>query len=329
MPPKIIYANEQMTNYQTYNRNSLFTIEPYGLVNMMFIEFTIKAKVGSITFPAPTSPYLIKDVSLESFGSSFSRVTTSYTLGRMDEEDSDLYSQIISGATCIGANLSGPQKVTLPLYFYVIDRQKLDARKYKNLQVRLTTKDTVLDMGFSGGDVEILDVRLKIMYDDPKLYTEISLKNSYNVYRVTEIIDAGALENVVSIKLNNPFVISNIYFMIRKNTTASIKGLIKSIKLTYPNNEIGIYDNQSNYYLNKTNSANFGNTFAIQLASRYKREQDYFQPTGQNAPLIAEITYTVTITGDYKLFIASEYYSNIVESDGMLLEDINGSYIRF
>lgn len=329
MPDKIIMEVPQWDNYQTYNKDCSFKIENYGLIKMLFLEFTVTG-TGQ-TFPTPSSPYLVKDIALESFGSPVCHVTTSYMLGRIDESPSDIYNQIVTGASFSGANLSGTETVSLPLYFFVIDGQKFDARLYKNLTVRVRTKDNYSEMGFSG-NITIDSIRLKVVYEDPKLYVTMPLKHSYNVYR--EVFDIVSTQiapnlNVASVKINNPYIISNLYFMIRKSSNAAIKGLIKSIKLTYPNNEIGVYDNSTNYSLNSTNNANMGNSFVIQLADRYKKGSDYFQPTGQNAPLIAEITYSVSDVNSYKLYVASEYYSDLVETDGMIIEQTKGSMLRF
>lgn len=319
----------QMDNYQIYNKEVQFTLENYGLINMMFLEFTAQAG-GATNYPYPSSPYLIKDVSLNSFGNPIAHITTSYTLGRLDELDSDLYQQIIQGST-FNRDLTTSQSISLPLFFWVIDGQKLDTKKYPNLTIRATTKDSYTDMGFSSG-LTSLSVRLKVIYDDPKLYKEVALKNSYNVFRVKYPITSTVEgSNDFIIKINNPYKVSNMYFMLRKTSSAKIKGEITKIELSTPQGSIGIYDDLTNYYINKKNSANFSNTFAIQLADRYKQEEDYFQLTGQNNPMIAKITFNIAggLSGAYDLFVASEYYSNIVESNGMLLEDVKGSFVRF
>lgn len=329
MPQKIIYQSPQMDNGQIYNKEVQFTLENYGLINMMFLEFTAQA-AGSTNYPYPSSPYLIKDVSLNSFRNPIAHITTSYTLGRLDELDSDLYQQIIQGSTFNG-DLTASQSIALPLFFWAIDGQKLDTRKYPNLTIRATTKDSYTDMGLSSG-LSSLSIRLKVVYDDPKLYKEVVLKNPYNVYRVKYPITSTVEgTNEITVKINNPYKVSNMYFMLRKSSSAKIKGEINKIELSGPQGSIGIYDDLTNYYINKKNSANFSNTFAIQLADRYKVQEDYFQLTGQNSPLIAKITFNIAtgVSGAYDLFVASEYYSNIVESDGMLVEEIKGSFIRF
>lgn len=332
MPDKIISEIPYQDNLQTLGRDTLFSFGGnYGLVKMMFLEFIVTG-TGQ-TYPTPTSPYLIKDCSLRSYGNSISHVTTSYTLGRIDETQSDIYNQIVTGATCTGATLTGAsQIITLPLYMYVIDKQLLDTRRYKNLSLRVTTKDSYADMGFNGA-ITINSIKLKVIYKDPSLYVETPLKHSYNVYREVKTITSTAItpnENVERVIINNPYKISNLIFMIRKSNNSSIKGNIKSIKLTFPNNEVGIYDSKSNYSLNSTDNANFGNTFSIQIADRYIMSEDYVFPTGQNAPMYAEITYLVGDVADYKLYVACEYYSDIKEgSDGILIEETPNSIIRF
>jgi len=330
MPPKIIYEVPQQDNYLTYGKNCVFSLSDsnYGLAQMMFLEFTVTGTGQNYT--TPSSPYLIKQVLLESYGTPIANVTTSYTLGRIDEEDYDLYNQIISGATFSGATLNGTQVVSLPLYFFAIDKQKLDTRHYKNLTVRVLTKDNYADMGFSG-NITINKVRLKVVYEDPKLYKITPLNHFYNMNRnITEITADALTGNVVQLKINNPYIVSNMFFMIRKVSTASLKGTIKSIKVTYPNNEIGVYDALTNYQLGSEHGANYGNTFAIQLADRYVKEEDFFQATGQNAPMMVEITYDVSVIGDFKLYTAVEYYSDIIEGpDGLLMEQIKGSLNHF
>lgn len=330
MPQKIIYQTPQYDSSGTFNRNCVFKLEEYGLLEMIFVEFTLQG-TGQ-TYTTPTSPYLIKDVSLESYGNRISHVTTSYTLGRLDELQTDIYNQVVAGANLTGAELTAAQTITLPLYFFAIDGQKLDTRRYKNLSVRVVTKDNHIEMGFNG-NITINSIRLKMIYQDPKLYVETPLKNFYNVYReIREItsIEVGPNTNVERVLINNPYKVSNLYFMIRKTLNGAIKGQINSIKLIYPNNEIGIYDNKTNYTLNSTDNANLGNTFAINIGSRYKLGADFVEATGQQVPLIAEITYVVADVNTYKLYIACEYYSDIKEGpDGMIIEETPGSFLRF
>lgn len=326
---KIIYANPVQDNYQTLGKNCVFRLDDsnYGNISMMFLIFTLSGTGQN--YVVPTSPYLIKDVALESYGNPIAHVTTSYTLGRFDEQDYDLYNQIISGASLSGLTLTTAQTISLPLYLFCIDSQKLDTRKYKNLSIRLITKDNFEDMGFSSA-ISIDKVQLKIVYDAPSAYVPIELGPSYNVYRTIDTVTADALSNnTYTLRVNEKFDVSNIYFMLRKTTTASLKGSIKSIKVTFPNNEVGIYDSLTNYYLNKQNSANYSNTFALQISDRFKKPKDgYYTSNAQNCPLIFEITYDVSSIGDYKLYVAYEYYSTIKEGkDGILIEEFNGSVI--
>lgn len=333
MAPKIIYQQPQQDSGGIYNRETVFKLENYGLIKMIFLIFEVRPNAVS-AYATPSSPYLIQDVSLESFGNPIAHNTTSYILGRMDELDTDLYNQVVDGC-----NYSEPfdqqrlNVVSLPLFFWCIDNQLLDPFNYPSLTIRCRTKASFDDMGFSI-PLRDMNVKMKVFYDQSSsnLYKiPKQLKSSYNVFRtitsglVGDV--AGATYTHIS-KLNVPFEVCNVYMMLRLSENARTKGVITSVKLGTPTHEIGTFDNITNYFLGEKNSANSGNTFAIQLANRYAKRNDYMNFNGQQNPTIAEITYKVDLVGTYNLYIAFEYYSNIVESDGMLFEDNTRSFVR-
>ena len=333
MPNKIVYESPVFDNYQTYGKNCVFRLDNsnLGIIKMMFLIFTLKSSssVNARNYTTPTSPYLIKNVFLESFGNPIANVTTSYTLGRLDEENTDLYQQMVAGASLSGATLTDtPQTISLPLFFFAIDGQELDTRKYKNLTVRLLTKDNYSDMGFSG-NIVITDVRLKCVFKDPMLYKEVAIGHSYNIQReIRDITASATTNNVETFYVNNSLIVSNLYFMIRKASNASLKGSIKSIRLTSPNREVGIYDNLTNYELRSENNANFGNTFCINFSDRYLKEYDNLITNGTLSPLKIEVTYDAASIGDYKLYTVFEYLSLLKEGpDNMLTEVFDRSII--
>lgn len=340
MAPKIVYQTLQWDSGGIYNREVTFKLENYGLIKMIFLIFEVRPNANS-SYPTPSSPYLIQDVALESFGNPIAHNTTSYILGRMDELDTDLYNQVVDGC-----NFTSPfdqqrtQTVSLPLFFWCIDNQHLDAFKYPNLTLRCRTKPSIEAMGF-GIPLRDLNIKMKVFYDQPgsKMYGQPNiepyvpgkLKNPYNVFRT---ITRGLLGTVAgttyvhTAKLNVPYAVSNIYIMLRKSDDAARKAVVTSVKLSTPTHEIGTFDNITNYFLNEKNSANSGNTFAIQLANRYSKQNDYLNFNGTQNPTLAEISYKPEVAGVWDLYIAFEYYSNIVESDGMLFEDNTRSFVR-
>lgn len=336
MAPKIVYQNPQQDSGGVYNREVVFNLEQYGLVQMIFLIFEATINpvatpgAGPVSLPAPVSPYLIQDVSLESFGNPISHVTTSYTLGRFDELDKDLYDQVNNGCNFPQSfNAVQTQTASLPLYFWCIDGQKLDTFKYRNLTIRVRTKGSPESVGLTNGTLDSLGIKMKVFYDQQKVPVSVELKNPYNVYRtITEISNVAAGTNTFITKLNVPYKICNLFFMLRKTENAEAKVGIRSIRLSTPTHVIGTFDDITNYYLGEKNSANSGNTFAIQLSSRYSSREEHMNFNGQENPTIAEITFVSADTDSLSLYSAFEYYSNIVESDGMLLEDNTRSFVR-
>lgn len=329
MPQKILYSHAQYDNNQVLGKDVTFRIESVGLIKMLHLIFEVipEGPDSSLTVPIPSSPYLIENVELQSFGNPIANLSTSYILGRFDEMDSDLYRQVLDGC-----NLPSPLKtkatVSLPLFFWCIDNQMLDVFKYQNLTVRVTTKSKLSEMGFTLGTLSAINIKLKIVYDQQpmQLYKPVTLKNPYNIYRSVVAVPISSTSAIV--KLNAPYKVCNLYFMMRAQLYGNIKKQIDSIKLSSPTGEIGIYDGISNYYLGEKNSANFSNTFAIQLHSRYNNEGEYLAINGQQNPLIAELSFSA-LAVDFYLYVCYEYYSNIVEADnGMLLEDNTRSFIR-
>lgn len=329
MAPKIIYQNPQWDSGGFYNREVTFKLENYGLIKMIFLVFEARPNVVS-AYASPSSPYLIQDAALESFGNPIAHNTTSYILGRMDELDTDLYKQVVDGCNFVDPfDQQRIQVVSLPLFFWCIDNQHLDTIKYPNLTLRCRTKASFEDMGLTVA-LRDLNIKMKVLYDQQPTYIPKTLKNPYNVFRtITTGVNAEPeIQNTYIQKLNVPYEVCNIYMMLRLADNASIKGHIKSVRLSTPTHEIGTFDNITNYFLNEKNSANSGNTFAIQLTDRYKKRDDFMSFNGQQNPTIAEITYTSQLGGLHNLYIAFEYYSNIVEANGMLFEDNTRSFVR-
>jgi hypothetical protein len=327
MAPKIIYQVPQQDNGKMFDREVLFKLEAYGLIKMMFLLFDVVPN-GLTNYVLPTSPYIIQNVFLESSGNPIANLTSSYLMGRFEELERDNYDEIKEGASPIGA-FNALTTLSLPLFFWTIDRQMLDPFKYPNLTIRATTKSTYQQMAFSIAPLS-MNIRLKVIYEHMApgmaLYKPVELKNPYNAYRTT--FPVGFPSTRTTVKLNTPFKACNLYFMIRPTENSILKSEIKSITLASPTGIIGTFENRNNYYIGKTNSANYGNVFAIQLGSRYSIEDDqYLQFNGQQNPMIATIEHQST-GAPSTLFVVHEYISNIVQKDGLLLEDITGYFVR-
>lgn len=336
MPQKILYQSPQHDNYQVLGKDVVFKLENYGLIKMIHLIFEVIPQIiieginvitPSLTVPIPSSPYLIENVELQSYGNTIANLSTSYILGRYDEMDSDLYKQVLDGSN-LPSPLTKAATVSLPLFFWTIDNQMLDTFKYPNLTIRATTKSKLSEMGFTLGTLNAINIKLKVVYDQQPMlmYKPVALKNPYNIYR--SVMPVPYLATSTTVKLNVPFKVCNLYFMMRAQLYGNIKKQIDSIKLTSPTGEIGTYDGLTNYFLGEKNSANFSNTFAIQLHSRYDNSGEYLVINGQQNPLIAELSFSA-LAADFYLYICYEYYSNIVEGDnGMLIEDNTRSFVR-
>lgn len=330
MAPKFITQVPQWDSGGIYNREVVFKLEQYGLVKMIFLVFEVTFQAGS-TVPSPTTPYLISDVSLESFGNPIAHSTTSYILGRMDELDTDLYNQVLSSSTITGP-FGTAKSASLPLFFWAIDNQRLDTFKYPNLTIRCRTKDSAAAMGVNL-DLSAMNIRLNVLYDQTSTadYVPRALSNPYNVYRliVRDLpVAATNTEYQTTVKINVPFEVTNMYFMLRKASNSITKGIISSVKLSTPTHVIGTFNSITNYFLNEKNSANSGNSFAIQLADRYKKRDDFLTFNGAENPTLAEVTYSCGVAEPFDLYIALEYYSNIVFKDDMLVEEVTRSFVR-
>lgn len=328
--PKIITQVPQWDSGGIYNREVVFRLEQYGLVKMIFLIFEVTFQAGS-TVPSPTTPYLISDVALESFGNPIAHVTTSYTLGRMDELDTDLYNQVLASST-----ISGPfgtaKTASLPLFFWAIDNQRIDTFKYPNLTIRCRTKSSAAAMGVSL-DLSAMNIKMNVLYDQKRAvdYVPVSLENPYNVYRIIKRnlpVSVVNTEYTAQVKINVPFEVSNMYLMLRKASNAITKGVIHSVKLSTPTHVIGTFSSITNYFLNERNSANSGNTFAVQLANRRKKRDDYLTFNGTENPTLAEITYSCSVAEPFDLYIALEYYSTVVFKDDMLVEEVSRSFVE-
>jgi hypothetical protein len=214
---RIIDVSPQHTNYETYNNETLFRLENFGLIKMMFLIFdAYSSDASDVAIPLPSSPYLIESVTLESEGSPIGRVDTTYTLSRLDELSEDLYKQVGDGCNFPNPLDESTARVSLPLYFSAIDGHVIDALKYTNLWVRCLTRSDFASMGLDKS-ITITDTKLRIIYDQPRTYVPIPLKIDYNSYPLNKIsLVAGSTEYTV--KMNVPYDISNIYFMIDRKS---------------------------------------------------------------------------------------------------------------
>lgn len=324
---KSVYAYPVQDNRKIFNKEVLFKLQNFGKVKTVFLELDLACNIstGITSAPVPFGPFVIKEVALESFGMPIARVTTSYTIARIGELSFDISDQLNKAAN-VNTPLTTVQRVSFPLYFWAFDGNVLDTEKYKNLTIRMTTKDSKEDMGTDRA-LTTLDARLKVVYQTVGLPMEMDSDKSYNIIRLKESVSAASGANVFTAKLSCPFKISNLYFMLREESNAKNQATISSIVLSSPQGEIGEFTSLSNYYIGVQDVDNLLETFAIQLGQRKDRDA-FLEMNGQNNPTRAVISFTSTVATVYTLYIVYEYYSTVIESEGRLLEDTPGELYR-
>lgn len=326
--PKTRESGPIQTNYNVYNNETVHVIENLGHVTMLFLKIQIAAS-ASTTFSTPTSPYLFEEIYLESSGNKLARISTLYTLSRINEfVGHSLFDEIINASTLVTPFDTTVQTITLPLFFFAIDGQAIDLNTYPNLTVRAITK-TQSDMPFNNS-LNSLNVNLFAKYRQLAVPKSLKFKNEYNMYQVSPITLPVALGTTdVRFKLNVPFDVINMFFMIRKTSSPSNLGLINSVTVDCPTSNIGFYDNLTNYDLQKTTGTNEGSTYAIPFGSRIKSEQDtYLKLNGNMNPILCIMNYTLSAAVEYKLFVCIEYTSYIDLADGIAVEIVKESFVK-
>lgn len=325
-PQSIEYTHEsgpQWDNGQVFNANTVFRLENYGLIKMLFIKMTVTPSAAT-SYPAPSSPYIIENVFLESNGVAFARVNTTYTVSRIDQlYGSGLYDKMIRACNFTGT-FDSVQTVSLPLFFYVIDGQTLDVSNYDNVTIRVTTKSTRQQMGL-GADPTSISLKLVTIYNQYRNNSHgdhgvinsvpvLPLKNSYNITSENFPILTGETSKIVG--LNNQSKVRSLIFMIRRNADARIAGLISGVKLRYTNGTEETYDNLTNFNLSDNEGTNDGKMLRIKLNS-------FTKMNGNMNPVTATVYNTAL--ADSTLFIVYEYSSVILESNRMLMETFEES----
>ena len=306
---KTVEQQPQQDNYAIYNKQCTFKLENYGLIKMLFLKFTIDTDLVS-SFPIPTSPYLINDVSLNCNGMSIARANTTYTLSRIDRlKGTSLYDQMINACTIQEDPWVGPQTISLPLFFWPIDGQMFNPADYQNLTVSVITKTSKEAMGFEE-DLTLNNIKLFTIYEQMESYVKKPLKNSYNITQDLTRVASGVSRTIV--KLNNPSEILSLNFMLRKVSNGGVIGIINSVVVDCPTGNIGTFDNLTNFDLNTSVGKNDGSTFQIDFSEYIKSNRNMF-------PLICTVNHATTGEA-YDLYTTYEYRSVILEENGFMLE---------
>lgn len=314
---KVYESMPQWDNGQIYGKECIFKVENWGHVKMFFLNFTLTPS-GITSVALPTSPYLIENVFLECNGVAFCRANTTYTIARIDDlKGSGLYDQIMNSSSVSGT-FDSAQTVSLPLFFFVIDRQVFDPSLINNLTVRVITKRDRQSMGM-GLDLSGMNITLTTLYnqaiDKQGFMTPCSpLKNFYNIMTDEYVVSAGT-NNFVA-KLNSPSKVKNLFFMIRRQSDAGILVRITSVKIRFTNGQESTFSNLNNFTLSDTDGRNDGSTFKVEM-------EDYIKLNGNMRPTLATVYYSTAFNSN--LYIVYEYESMISSENGNLLETFEES----
>lgn len=319
----ILEQGPQETSSQIYNRTDIFNIPERGYIKMMFLKITVYYDVPLISnIPKSTMPaFELHDyIQLESDAVPFCFDNHVYGQCRVSQLSYDNFSQVKNAASIVGAvTKNNPKTVIRPLFFTAFDNgNKILATD--NLTVRAITRSSYELMGFSE-PLSRLDVRLKIVYEQVPEFIERPLSNTYNARAYPSIPIADGL-TYYRLKLNCPFEIISIMFMIKNN---AFNYKIDSIKLTYPNNEYGLYENNTDFDLTSTGSMEHNDsTYVISFATRTNSDGVIRTNKSYN-PTVAEINFGPTAAASTVLYYIIEYKSYLEYSDGRIVEKIKDS----
>lgn len=305
----VIDQTPQWDNQQIYNKECLWTIENYHRIKMMYIVFELAPiNATTPTVIRPTSPFLIENVQLESNGVPIARVSTTSTMARIDMTNSNLYQRILNGCNITGL-FDSSRTISLPLFFWPIDNQELDTRIYQGLTVRLRTKASFTEMGFSSG-LGSLNAKLRVLYTQDLPLLPLDLKQSYNIYENLKYL-VTSTSSSYSVMVSVPYNVIRIFALIKNNTDKLFYN-IDRIVVTKPNGKRYVFDEKTNYYLNDVNGANDGSSFVININDLHQDASEIFNRN--KAPLNLLFEYTPNVAGNGTLNLAFEYRSDIQEN---------------
>lgn len=302
-----------------YGRTDIFEIPQRGYIKMMYL----KVIYTSPTIPLVTSRKAnrlafeaIDSVMLNSEGSAFCYDDHVYSQCRLAQLQYDAHKQVEGAASTTGNSVAsgGVTTVTVirPLFFSAFDNgNRLLADD--GLTVSARTKASYQEMTFSGAPTS-LSLRLKIVYEQAPEYIPRPLKNTYNA-RATAPITIPANTTSYRLKLNCPFDVIAIMFMLKSND-ANVK--FKSVNLTYPNGEYGLFENNTDFSLEDTGSME--HTDSVYIVNFGTRGGDGFTKMNKGLnPTIADLTFASSAVVN-KLYCVYEYRSTLEYSNGRIVE---------
>lgn len=312
-----------------YGRTDIFEIPQRGYIEMMYLKIILQSNAARSGKSSLAAFEIIESATLESEGVAFCRDDHVYGQCRTYQLHMDSYEQVSKPATLSAAFNGTSPTLIRPLFFSAFDNGN-HILASEGLTVRVITKSSPETMGLTGG-ITGLSIRLKIKYRQAPEYIEKPLVATYNSRLYTGIsLPAGSTS--YRLKLNCPFDVISLMFMIKKPYTAAavVPGdraanntTISSVELTYPNGEYGLYENDTDFSLTSTGSMEHNiSMFIVSFGTRTDPEAIKLN-RGMN-PTIATLRFAATLAGAV-LYHVIEYRSTLEYSNGRFVELIKDS----
>lgn len=309
-----------------YGRTDIFEVPQRGYIKMMYLKIIYTSNAAVVASKATRLAFeMIESVTLNSEGTPFCYDDHVYSQCRFAQLAYDNHKQVENAASSSTASnivvSGGVTTVTLvrPLFFSAYDNSnRLLAED--GLTVSSRTRASFEEMSFTGAEpLTSLQLRLKILYERAPEYVFLPLKNPYNA-RAIAPIRIPANTTSYRLKLNCPFDVISIMFALKSNTSA-VK--FKSVNLTYPNGEYGLYENNTDFTLEDTGSME--HTDNVYIVNFGKRGEEGFVKMNKGLnPTIAELTFASSGVINY-LYCVYEYHSTLEYSNGRIVELIKDS----
>lgn len=308
-----------------YGRTDIFEVPQRGYIEMMYLKITLRSDDATTAKSSLSAFEIVESATLESDGVPFCRDDHVYGQCRTYQLHMDSYEQVFKPATLPGAFNGTSPTLIRPLFFSAFDNGN-QILATEGLTVRVVTKSTSAIMGLSM-DITGLNIRLKIKYRQAPEYIEKPLVATYNS-RMYNGISLPVGSTSYRLKLNCPFDVISLMFMIKKPYTAGAQQLasnttINSVELTYPNGEYGLYENATDFSLTSTGSMEHNiSMFIVSFGTRTNPEAIKLN-RGMN-PTVATLNFAATFAGAV-LYHVIEYRSTLEYSNGRIVELIKDS----
>lgn len=307
-----------------YGRTDIFEIPQRGYIKMMYLKVIYTSAAAIVAGKASKLAFeIIENATLNSEGSAFCYDDHVYSQCRLAQLQYDAHKQVENAASSstVGNSVTSGGVVTVtlvrPLFFSAFDNgNRLLADE--GLTVTARTRASYQEMSLAAGPTS-LSLRLKIVYEQASDYVPRPLKNTYNA-RATAPITIPANTTSYRLKLNCPFDVIAIMFMLKSNNS-NVR--VKSVNLTYPNGEYGLFENNTDFSLEDTGSME--HTDNVYIVNFGTRGGDGFTKMNKGLnPTIADLTFASSAVVN-KLYCVYEYRSTLEYSNGRIVELIKDS----